>query len=46
MLQRARAVSVAILGLGAFATLQIINKLAQARIHKKLEDMREQQAPT
>jgi uncharacterized membrane protein YbhN (UPF0104 family) len=46
MLQRARAVSVAILGLGAFATLQIINKLAQTRIHKKLEDMREQQAPT
>ena len=46
MLQRARSVSIAILGLCAFAAMQIINKLSQARIHKKLQDMREQQVTT
>jgi len=44
MLQRARSVSVAILGLGVFAALQIINRLSQARIQKKLRDLRAQQA--
>jgi hypothetical protein len=44
MLQRARSVSVAILGLGVFVVLQIINRLSQARIQKKLRDLRAQQA--
>lgn len=44
MLQRARSVSIAILGLGAYAAIEIINRLAYARIRKKLEDMRAQQA--
>jgi uncharacterized membrane protein YbhN (UPF0104 family) len=44
MLQRARSVSVAILGLGAMATLQIVNRFAQARIQRKLRELREQHA--
>ena len=44
MLQRARSVSIAILGLGVFATLQILNRLEQARIQRKLREMRAQQA--
>jgi hypothetical protein len=46
MLQRARSLSVAILGLGAYAAIQIVNKLEQARIKKKLEHLRAQQATT
>lgn len=44
MLQRARSVSVAMLGLGVFALLQIINRLSQAKIQKKLRELREHQA--
>jgi hypothetical protein len=46
MLQRARSVCVAVLGLGAYATVQIINRLAQSKIRKKIEDLRAQQAAT
>jgi uncharacterized membrane protein YbhN (UPF0104 family) len=46
MLQRARSVTIAILGLGAYAAIQIVNKLEQARIKKKLEHLRAQQAAT
>ncbi|MBA3393091.1 MAG: flippase-like domain-containing protein [Deltaproteobacteria bacterium] len=41
MLQRARSVTVAILGLCAMATLTIVNRLAARRIHQKLVTMRE-----
>ena len=44
MLQRARSVTVAILGLGVFAIMQIINRLSQAKIQKKIRELREQQA--
>jgi uncharacterized membrane protein YbhN (UPF0104 family) len=46
MLQRARSISIAILGLGAMAAIQIYNRFEQARIQKKLRDMRAQQAAT
>lgn len=46
MLQRARSVSIAILGLGVFASLQIVNRFSQARIQKKLRELRAQQAAT
>lgn len=46
MLQRARSISIAILGLGAMAAIQIYNRLEQARIQKKLRDLRAQQAAT
>jgi uncharacterized membrane protein YbhN (UPF0104 family) len=42
MLQRARSISVAILGLGAYATLQIINRFSQTKIQKKIVELREQ----
>ena len=41
MLQRARSVSIAILGLCAFAAMQILARLEQARIHRKIRAMRE-----
>lgn len=44
MLQRARSLAIAILGLFAFAALQIITRLEQARIQKKLRALRAQQA--
>ena len=44
MLQRARSVSIAILGLVVFAGLQIENRVEQARIQRKLRDLRAQQA--
>lgn len=44
MLQRARSVSVAMLGLGVFAIMQIINRLSQAKIQKKIRELREQQS--
>lgn len=44
MLQRARSVSIAILGLGVFAIMQIINRLSTAKIQRKLRELREQQA--
>ena len=43
MLQRARSVSVAILGLGVFAIMQIINRFAQTKIQRKILELREQQ---
>ncbi len=41
MLQRARSVSVAILGLCAMAVLTVVNRLAARRIHQKLVMMRQ-----
>jgi uncharacterized membrane protein YbhN (UPF0104 family) len=41
MLQRARSVSVAILGLGVFAALQVINRLDRAKIQRKITELRE-----
>ncbi|MDQ3334635.1 MAG: flippase-like domain-containing protein [Myxococcota bacterium] len=43
MLQRARSVLVAMLGLGVFAIMQIINRLSQQKIQKKILQLREQQ---
>ena len=40
MLQRARSVSVAMLGLGVFVVMQILGKLEQARIQKKIRELR------
>ncbi|HLL25930.1 MAG TPA: lysylphosphatidylglycerol synthase transmembrane domain-containing protein [Kofleriaceae bacterium] len=44
MLQRARSISVAILGLGVFAIMQILSRLSQAKIQRKIRELREQQA--
>lgn len=44
MLQRARSLSVAILGLVVFAAIQVINRIGQARIQRKLRELREQHA--
>ena len=46
MLQRARSVCVAILGLCAYVAMQLANKLGQTKIKKKIEDLRAQQATT
>jgi uncharacterized protein (TIRG00374 family) len=41
MLNRARSVTVAILGLGAMAVMWVANRIVQARIQKKLSALRE-----
>lgn len=43
MLQRARSISIAILGLGVFAVMQILSRLGRAKIQRKIEELREQQ---
>jgi uncharacterized membrane protein YbhN (UPF0104 family) len=43
MLQRARSVSIAILGLAVFGIMQLLNRFAQARIQRKIKELREQQ---
>ncbi len=46
ILQRARSISIAILGLGAMAALEVESRITQARIQRKLRELRAQQAPT
>jgi len=43
MLQRARSLSIAILGLAVFAVLQILTRVSQGKIQKKIVELREQQ---
>lgn len=44
MLNRARSISVAILGLGAMLAMHTVNRLSLARMHRKLELLREKAA--
>ena len=44
MLNRARSISVAILGLGAMLAMHTVNRLSLARMHRKLEALREKAA--
>lgn len=44
MLNRARSITVAILGLGAMLAMHTINRLSLARMHRKLEALREKAA--
>jgi hypothetical protein len=44
MLSRARAVTVAILGLAAMVVLQIANRVIAARMQRKLRELRERAA--
>jgi len=43
MLQRARSISIAILGLGVFGAMQIISKVSRAKIQRKIKELRVQQ---
>lgn len=44
MLQRARSIAIAVLGLGVFAAIQILDRVQQARIQRKIRELRAQQA--
>ncbi|MEO8700179.1 MAG: lysylphosphatidylglycerol synthase transmembrane domain-containing protein [Kofleriaceae bacterium] len=44
MLNRARSVAVAMLGLAAMAVIQVVNRLASARIHRRLHALRDRAA--
>ncbi|HEU0030284.1 MAG TPA: lysylphosphatidylglycerol synthase transmembrane domain-containing protein [Kofleriaceae bacterium] len=44
MVNRARSIIVAVLGLGAMAVMHTINRLALARMHRKLRELRERAA--
>jgi DNA-binding transcriptional regulator LsrR (DeoR family) len=46
MLNRARSISVAILGLGAMLAMHTVNRLSLARMHRKLETLRDKAAAT